>query len=190
MSDGVRLSAKIWMPIDIKSQPVPAILEIIPYRKRDSYALRDHANHAWLAAHGYACIRPDMRGHGDSEGIMLDEYSKREQQDTIEVINWLARQPWCTGKVGMMGLSWGGIASLQAAVKQPPALKAIIPVGSSVDRYYDWLLHTSTRSGDSRERMGKNMAGASRENTLIYRKMAKSSIARRDLDRGICLRTF
>ena len=129
MSDGVRLSAKIWMPIDIKSQPVPAILEIIPYRKRDSYALRDHANHAWLAAHGYACIRPDMRGHGDSEGIMLDEYSKREQQDTIEVINWLARQPWCTGKVGMMGLSWGGIASLQAAVKQPPALKAIIPVG-------------------------------------------------------------
>ena len=137
MSDGVRLSAKIWMPIDIKSQPVPAILEIIPYRKRDSYALRDHANHAWLAAHGYACIRPDMRGHGDSEGIMLDEYSKREQQDTIEVINWLARQPWCTGKVGMMGLSWGGIASLQAAVKQPPALKAIIPVGSSVDRYYD-----------------------------------------------------
>ena len=137
MSDGVRLSAKIWRPIDVKFQPVPAILEIIPYRKRDSYALRDHANHAWLATHGYACIRPDMRGHGDSEGIMLDEYSAREQQDTLEVINWLANQPWCTGKVGMMGLSWGGIASLQAAVKQPPALKAIIPVGSSVDRYYD-----------------------------------------------------
>ena len=137
MSDGVRLSAKIWRPIDVVSQPVPAILEIIPYRKRDSYALRDHANHAWLAAHGYACIRPDMRGHGDSEGIMLDEYSTREQQDTLEVITWLAKQPWCTGKVGMMGLSWGGIASLQAAVNQPPALKAIIPVGSSVDRYYD-----------------------------------------------------
>jgi predicted acyl esterase len=137
MSDGVRLSAKMWLPVNAISEPVPAVLEIIPYRKRDSYAVRDHRNHAWLAARGYVCIRPDMRGHGDSEGIMIDEYSPREQQDTIEVIEWLAKQPWCDGGVGMMGLSWGGIASLQAAIKQPPALKAIIPVGSSLDRYYD-----------------------------------------------------
>ncbi|WP_120633671.1 CocE/NonD family hydrolase [Ruegeria sp. EL01] len=136
MSDGVRLSAKIWLPVDAADIPVPAVLEIIPYRKRDSYAIRDHRNHAWMAARGYACIRPDMRGHGDSEGIMLDEYSLREQQDTIEVIEWLSKQSWCSGEVGMMGLSWGGIASMQAAVKQPPALKAIIPVGASVDRYY------------------------------------------------------
>jgi len=137
MSDGVRLSAKMWLPVNASSNPVPAILEIIPYRKRDSYAMRDHQNHAWLAARGYACIRPDMRGHGDSEGIMLDEYSPQEQQDTVEVIDWLSRQLWCCGNVGMMGLSWGGIASMQAATHQPPALKAIIPVGASVDRYYD-----------------------------------------------------
>ena len=137
MSDGVRLSAKIWLPVNAKNAPVPAILEFIPYRKRDAYALRDHANHAWMAARGYACIRPDMRGHGDSEGIMLDEYSPREQQDAVEVIEWLAKQKWCSGNVGMMGLSWGGIASMQAAIKQPPALKAIIPVGASLDRYYD-----------------------------------------------------
>lgn len=137
MSDGVRLSAKMWLPRNAASSPVPAILEFIPYRKRDSYAIRDHRNHAWLAARGYACIRPDMRGHGDSEGMMLDEYSPREQQDAVEVIAWLAEQAWCTGDVGMMGLSWGGIASMQAATKQPPALKAIITVGSSVDRYYD-----------------------------------------------------
>ena len=137
MSDGVRLSAKLWLPVDAVEQPVPAILEIIPYRKRDATAQRDHSNHAWLSARGYACIRPDMRGHGDSEGIMLDEYSPREQQDTVEVIEWLAEQPWCNANVGMMGLSWGGIASMQAAVHQPPALKAIIPVGASVDRYYD-----------------------------------------------------
>ncbi len=137
MSDGVRLSAKVWLPVGARSKPVPSILEFIPYRKRDSYALRDHANHAWFAARGYACIRPDMRGHGDSEGVMLDEYSLREQEDALEVIEWLADQDWCTGKVGMMGLSWGGIASLQAATKQPPALKAVIAVGSSVDRYYD-----------------------------------------------------
>ena len=78
-----------------------------------------------------------MRGSGDSQGIMLDEYLPREQQDAIEVIDWISCQPWCSGAVGMMGLSWGGIASLQAATKQPPALKAIIPVGASVDRYYD-----------------------------------------------------
>lgn len=137
MSDGVRLSAKMWLPANASENPVPAILEIIPYRKRDSCAIRDHQNHAWLAARGYACIRPDMRGHGDSEGIMLDEYSPREQQDTVEVIEWLAKQPWCSGSVGMFGLSWGGIASMQAATHQPPALKAIVPVGASVDRYYD-----------------------------------------------------
>lgn len=137
VSDGVRLSAKIWLPVNARNAPVPAILEFIPYRKRDAYASRDHANHAWMAARGYACIRPDMRGHGDSEGIMLDEYSPREQQDAVEVIEWLANQKWCSGNVGMMGLSWGGIASMQAAIKQPPALKAIIPVGASLDRYYD-----------------------------------------------------
>ena len=127
----------MWLPADACDNPVPAILEIIPYRKRDSYAIRDQQNHAWLAARGYACIRPDMRGHGDSEGIMLDEYSPREQQDTVEVIEWLSKQKWCSGNVGMFGLSWGGIASMQAATHQPPALKAIVPVGASVDRYYD-----------------------------------------------------
>ena len=137
MSDGVRLSAKIWLPRNADKNAVPAILEIIPYRKRDAYSIRDHSNHAWLAERGYACIRPDMRGHGDSEGIMLDEYSTVEQEDTIEVIEWLSKQPWCDGNVGMIGLSWGGIASLQAAIKKPSALKAIIPVGASLDRYYD-----------------------------------------------------
>ena len=137
MSGGVRISAKLWLPKGANQKPVPAILEFIPYRKRDAYAMRDHQIHAWFAARGYACIRPDMRGHGDSEGIMEDEYLPLEQQDALEIIDWLSQQPWCDGGVGMTGISWGGIASLQAATHQPPALKAIIPVGASVDRYYD-----------------------------------------------------
>ena len=137
MSDGVNLSAKIWLPVVSQEIALPAVLEIIPYRKRDAYAMRDHSNHAWLAARGYVCIRPDMRGHGDSEGLMVDEYSIQEQKDTVEVIEWIAKQKWCDGNVGMVGLSWGGIASMQAAIRQPQALKAIVPVGSSVDRYYD-----------------------------------------------------
>ena len=83
MSDGVRLSAKIWLPKQSASKPVPAILEYIPYRKSDAVAIRDHRNHDWFAARGYACVRPDLRGHGDSEGIMLDEYLPREQQDAV-----------------------------------------------------------------------------------------------------------
>ena len=137
MSDGVRLSAKIWLPKQSASKPVPAILEYIPYRKSDAVAIRDHRNHDWFAARGYACVRPDLRGHGDSEGIMLDEYLPREQQDAVEIIEWISSQDWCSGSVGMMGISWGGIASLQAATHQPAALKAIIPVCASVDRYYD-----------------------------------------------------
>lgn len=137
VSDGIKLAAKVWLPVDAISHPVPAVLEIIPYRKRDDHAIRDHQNHSYLARQGYVGIRVDMRGSGDSEGILLDEYLPREQQDTCDVIEWLADQPWCDGNVGMIGLSWGAIASLQAASHQPPALKAIVPVGASVDRYYD-----------------------------------------------------
>lgn len=137
MRDGCRLSARIWLPVDAETDPVPAILEYIPYRKSDGTAVRDATIHPYFAGHGYASVRVDMRGAGDSEGVMLDEYLPIEQDDGEQVITWLATQPWCTGTVGMIGISWGGVAALQAAVRNPPALKAIIPVCSSVDRYYD-----------------------------------------------------
>ena len=78
-----------------------------------------------------------MRGSGDSEGVMLDEYLQQELEDAVSVITWLAQQPWCDGSVGMMGKSWGGFNSLQVAALQPPELKAIITVCSSDDRYAD-----------------------------------------------------
>ncbi|WP_170607157.1 CocE/NonD family hydrolase [Ruegeria arenilitoris] len=137
MSDGCRLSARMWMPLDAKKDPVPAILEYLPYRKRDGTATRDALTHPWFAKRGYACVRVDMRGNGDSEGFMEDEYTQQELDDAVEVIDWLARQPWCNGSVGMMGISWGGFNALQVAAMQPDALKAIITLCSTADRYAD-----------------------------------------------------
>ena len=120
LADGVRLAARIWLPEDAEQNPVPAILEYLPYRKNDGTAIRDRVIHEYFAGHGYASVRVDMRGSGDSDGLLLDEYLPQEQQDALEVIAWIARQPWCTGKVGMMGISWGGFNSLQVAAHRPP----------------------------------------------------------------------
>lgn len=137
MSDGTRLAARIWRPVAGDSDRFPAILEYIPYRKRDGTRTRDEEQHGYLAGHGYVCARVDMRGSGDSEGLQMDEYLPIEQQDGLDIIDWLSRQSWSSGRVGMFGLSWGGITALQMASHRPPALKAIVPVGASDDRYYD-----------------------------------------------------
>ena len=137
MADGTRLAARIWLPVDAEANPVPALLEYIPYRKNDATALRDSLRHPYFAGHGYAAVRVDMRGSGDSDGILYDEYLQQEQDDALDVIAWLAAQPWCTGAVGMFGKSWGGFNALQVAARRPPALKAIITLCSTDDRYAD-----------------------------------------------------
>lgn len=95
LTDGIRLAARIWLPQDAEQRPVPAILEYLPYRKRDGTAERDQLTHPYYAGHGYAGVRVDIRGNGESEGLMLDEYLEQEQDDALEVIQWLADQPWC-----------------------------------------------------------------------------------------------
>lgn len=137
MRDGIHLAARLWMPEDAEDNPVPAILEYMPYRKRDFTRLRDEPLHHYFAGHGYVGVRLDVRGTGDSEGILRDEYLEEEQDDAIDAIEWLTRQPWCDGNVGMIGLSWGGFNSLQVAARRPPALKAIITMCSTDDRYAD-----------------------------------------------------
>jgi uncharacterized protein len=137
LSDGTRLAAKIWLPEDSEADPVPGVLEFLPYRKRDGTAIRDELLFPYLAGHGYAGVRVDLRGHGDSDGVPEDEYSPQEQADGVEVIDWISRQDWCSGTVGMHGISWGGFNSLQIAAHRPPALKAIITLCSTDDRYAD-----------------------------------------------------
>ncbi len=137
LSDGRRLAARIWMPAGAKKTPLPAILEYLPYRKRDGTAQRDESTYPAFAEAGYVGVRVDISGTGESDGDWDDEYSPRELADGCEVIEWIASQPWCDGNLGMMGISWGGFNSLQIAALKPPALKAVISIGTTVDRYND-----------------------------------------------------
>ena len=96
---------------------------------------RDAIMHPWFAGNGYAAVRVDQRGSGDSDGVLLDEYLPQEQDDALEVLAWLAAQPWCTGRVGIIGKSWGGFNGLQIAARRPPELGGVISVCSTDDRY-------------------------------------------------------
>lgn len=137
MRDGVRLNARLWLPAGAENTPVPAILEYIPYRLRDGTALRDAIHHHYFAGHGYASLRVDLRGSGDSEGVLTDEYLEQELVDGEDVLQWMAAQPWCDGNVGMIGISWGGFNGLQLAERRPPQLKTVVSVCSTDDRYAD-----------------------------------------------------
>lgn len=133
LKDGTMLSSRIWLPQT--KEKIPAILEYIPYRKNDGTRTRDEPMHGYFAGNGYAVVRVDIRGSGESDGLLKDEYLKQEQDDALEVIEWIANQDWCDGNVGMMGKSWGGFNSLQVAARRPKNLKAIIVVGFTDDRY-------------------------------------------------------
>jgi putative CocE/NonD family hydrolase len=135
LREGIRLAARVWLPEDSERHPVPAVLEYIPYRKRDMTALRDTATHGYIAGHGYACIRLDARGIGDSEGIYGDQFAAQYVDDALEAIAWLAEQPWCDGEVAMFGLSWGGAIALETAARRPLALKTIVCSAGIDDRY-------------------------------------------------------
>jgi len=137
MRDGAELAARIWMPKDKGLLPVPAVLEYIPYRRRDNTASRDFLMHTYFAEKGYASVRVDIRGSGDSDGVLTDEYLQEELDDGVEVINWISKQEWCSGNVGMIGISWGGFNGLQIAAMTPPQLKCIVTVASTDDRYAD-----------------------------------------------------
>ena len=143
------LAATLYLPGDLgRGERVPALLEYLPYRKDDDTAPGDYGNHAYFARHGYVGARVDIRGFGQSGGAPPPrEYSAQEQQDGERVIAWLARQPWSNGKVGMLGISWGGFNSIQMAMRRPPALKAILAVEATEAlfkedvHYMDGIMH-------------------------------------------------
>ncbi len=137
MPDGAELAARLWRPVSSDGDPVPAVCEAIPYRQRDLTSVRDSIHHPYLAGHGYACLRLDLRGSGDSDGVLRDEYTEQEHRDIEAALAWLADQPWCTGRTGLMGISWGGFAGLQVAARRPPSLGAIVIASFTDNRYAD-----------------------------------------------------
>ena len=133
LPDGCRLFARVWRP---ETGPAtPAILEATPYGVTINDLRTDDPRNRYIAERGYACVRIDLRGSGNSEGEPLDEYVAQEQGDLVAVVAWIAAQPWCDGAVGMIGVSWGGFNVLQTAARRPPALRAVVSVCASGDRY-------------------------------------------------------
>ncbi|MGW7267116.1 CocE/NonD family hydrolase [Streptomyces sp. NPDC054842] len=162
LPDGTRLYARVWRPVT--DEPVPALLEYLPHRLTDWTAPRDWQRHPWYAGHGYASVRVDVRGHGNSEGLPADEHARVEADDGVEVVNWLAAQPWCSGRVGMFGLSWGGFDALQVAALAPEPLKAVVTVCATDDRYDNdrHYLGGSVLAGDMPARAAALLAFACR----------------------------
>ena len=138
-TDGTQLAITWWIPRPkFSGERFPALLELLPYRKDDSFYARDFPLYDYFVRHGFLMAKVDIRGTGGSSGALPDrEYSDIEQDDAVEIIRQLAADPRSNGRVGMWGISWGGFNALQVAMRQPPALKAIIALHASDDLYHD-----------------------------------------------------
>jgi len=139
MKDGVRLAVTYYLPIaKFAEEKFPAIMEMHPYRKDDQFYIGDYDYYTFFARHGYAGARVDVRGTGSSEGeIVSHEYSPLELSDGEEIIAQLSRLPWCNGNVGMLGISWSANNAVMLALRNPPALKAIIVAHMCDDLFHD-----------------------------------------------------
>ena len=209
MTDGIRLSAKLWLPET--GVAVPAILEYAPYRKSDATSAGDERMYGYLAAHGYACVRVDMRGCGDSDGILEGEYLAQEQDDAIDVLAWIAEQPWADGSVGMIGISWTGFNALQVAYAVRPAEGGDQHVLHD-DRYRDdihymggcvlgvdmlrvgdddaRLQRPPAAAGGRRRRLAGDLAATDRGDAAVRRGLARAPAARRLLEARVDLRVL
>ena len=151
MRDGARLMADVFRPR--ARERVPAILNLGPYQKDKPWVVPETleeppndwmnwetVNPRWWVPQGYAAVRIDGRGSGKSQG-QCEPWSHAEAVDFFDAIEWAAAQPWCNGKVGLLGISYYAINQWFVAQLQPPSLKAIIPWEGFADIYRDALYH-------------------------------------------------
>ena len=151
MRDGARLMADVFRPQG--TEKVPALLNLGPYQKDklwispdtleekpNPYMNWETANPLWWVPQGYAAVRVDGRGSGKSPG-QFEPWSQSEAVDFYDAIEWAAAQPWCNGKVGLLGISYYAMNQWFVANLSPPSLKAIIPWEGAADLYRDALYH-------------------------------------------------
>lgn len=138
MTDGVRLAADLYMPEGLRpTEKLPVLLEYLPYRKDEGRRNR-FGLYAYFVKRGYIVARVDIRGTGNSGGMLIPyEYSDIEQKDGEQVIDWLSKQPFSSGNIGMFGISWGGFNAIHMAMRRPPALKTILALMATDDIYQD-----------------------------------------------------
>ncbi|KAG7792625.1 hypothetical protein KL910_000865 [Ogataea haglerorum] len=136
--DGAILKGHLWIPKEAWEGRirVGTLVEYIPYRA-DVTIQRDAIRHPYYAGNGLASLRIDMRGSSSSDGVLTDEYLKVEQDDALDAFDHIVAQKWSNGRIGMFGKSWGGFNGLQVAARRHPALKAVISLMSTDDRYSD-----------------------------------------------------
>lgn len=139
MRDGVRLAANLYMPEE--PGQYPGIFAFYPYLKDGYIGIAHEPHHRHFASRGYAVMQVDFRGTGASEGTNPHPLDVQEREDGYDIVEWMADQPWCTGSVGIWGISYGGITSLSIASTQPPHLRAIVPLDATFDNY-EWLFRT------------------------------------------------
>jgi uncharacterized protein len=144
LKDGASLSADLYRPTG--SAKFPALMSFYPYHKDDMIGASFEASRRYFAQRGYAHLLIDFRGLGGSDGVAWEAMHRNEGVDGAEACEWIARQSWCDGNVGMWGLSYGGISSLKVAAENPPHLKAIIPIQGSANIYADYIAPGGCRS--------------------------------------------
>ncbi|UCB46832.1 MAG: CocE/NonD family hydrolase [Spirochaetota bacterium] len=137
LHDGVHLAADLYMPQGQNRSPV--LISYYPYHKDDIIGASLDYSCRYFAVNGYAHLIVDFRGLGNSEGKAWEMNDPRENIDGACIVEWAAHQPWCDGNVGMWGISYGGITSLQTASERPPHLKAIVPIFTPYNIYHDLI---------------------------------------------------
>jgi putative CocE/NonD family hydrolase len=152
MRDGTMLYADIFRP-DGGDERFPAIMNISVYQKDKLWVppedLEEKANPhmnwetvnpLWWCPRGYACVRVDSRGTGKSPG-KSDPSSYQESLDFYDAIEWVAKRSWCSGRIGLLGVSYHASSQWRVANQQPPSLKAIMPWEGRADQYRDQVYH-------------------------------------------------
>ncbi|MGA5816702.1 CocE/NonD family hydrolase [Kitasatospora sp. NPDC094028] len=124
LPDGTVLAARVWRPVT--DEPVPAVLEYSGARLTDRTAAEDSRRHPWYAGHGYAAVRIDTRGHGNSGGRPGEPGGEQELADGAAAVDWLARRPWCGGRLGLLGVGAAGATALRLAALTPDTVAAVV----------------------------------------------------------------